>query len=147
MTKLKLNQNALRTMIKNATDSFPNECCGFLFGLDSVTRVVTDVQLISQDQRSEQGRGPELDHKDFAQAKEYAAKNGLEVLGVYRSKPTGSAVPAHRDLVSALPFLSYLFLSVQGCVVDAITSWQLDLEHEEFYEERLEINEAALVRA
>lgn len=147
MSSLKITQEVLRTMIKDATDTFPNECCGFFFGLDGGDRLATNVQPVFNKHPGDQKRRFAIDHQDYSAAEKYALENGLEILGVYHSHPLHPAVPSYTDLQSAVPFLSYVILSVNGTVVDAVTSWQLDLESEEFYEEELEIGDCTSVAA
>ena len=147
MTNLKLTQEALQRLTKSATTTFPSECCGFLFGVHGAERLVTEVQLVGSSEAEEPLNGFKLNEKDFQAATQYARANDLEILGLFQSRVGAVAIPSHLELYGAVPFLSYLFLSVQSKVVDAVTSWQLDLEHEEFYEEKVEISEDALVAA
>jgi len=147
MSSLKISENALRIMIKDATDTFPNECCGFFFGLSGEEPLVTDVQLVFNKHEGDQKRRFKIDPTDYQAAEQYATANGLDILGVYHSHPLHPAVPSDTDLQSAVPFLSYIILSVHGTVVDAVTSWQLDLDTGEFYEESLRICEGTTAAA
>lgn len=147
MTKLKISQQVLQAMTKDVTDSFQKECCGFLFGLDEGQSFVTDFQPLSYRFVENQSKHFKISDAGFQAAEKYAEANGLEILGTYRSRPFHPAVPSFADLQSALPFMSLVILSVGGTFVDAVTSWKLDLESEEFYEEEVEITADALVAA
>ena len=59
-------------------------------------------------------------------AERYALENNTTLLGVYHSHPNHPAKPSVHDLKQAVPFFSYIILSVSETAVEDLTSWQLD---------------------
>jgi proteasome lid subunit RPN8/RPN11 len=55
-------------------------------------------------------------------------------VGIYHSHPDHPAVPSEYDLKQAVPFFSYIILSVEKDEVKHITSWQLG-KNQRFEEE------------
>lgn len=50
----------------------------------------------------------------------------MSLLGVYHSHPSHPAIPSEHDLKQAMPWFSYIILSVEKDAVKNTTSWQLD---------------------
>jgi proteasome lid subunit RPN8/RPN11 len=71
------------------------------------------------------------------QAEQRALAEGVTLLGVYHSHPDHPAEPSEHDRKQAMPFFSYVILSIREGELAAWTSWQLDDQAEtaEFAEE------------
>jgi proteasome lid subunit RPN8/RPN11 len=136
--KLVLNKDLMDKMVAHALDSYPLECCGFVFGCDQLDgRIITEVHIVSNNQQGDQRRRFEIDPRDYLKAERYALEKEITLLGIYHSHPDHPAVPSKHDLKQAVPFFSYLILSTEEKQVKKITSWQL--YHEQFEEEEIEI--------
>ncbi len=61
----------------------------------------------------DQRRRFEISDLDYMKAERHAAKEGLTLLGVYHSHPLHPAIPSEHDHTVAMPFFSYLIVSVQ----------------------------------
>ena len=128
---LRWSHEVQRTMERNSTGAYPGEGCGFLLGLDGPDERRIHVALeIDNSAGEDQLRRFRMTPKDFLQAQRLAAKEGLEVLGIFHSHPDHRATPSTHDLNGALPHLSYVILAVDGSsdnpeVVET-RSWQLD---------------------
>ncbi len=59
-------------------------------------------------------------------AEKFALENDLHLLGIYHSHPNHPAIPSEHDRVAALPYFSYVILSVKPETIDHIRSWQLN---------------------
>lgn len=117
-------------MINHSLDTYPNECCGFIFGEDHIDgRKITEVHEATNNKEGDQRRRFEIDPLEYLKAERYALANDLTLVGIYHSHPDHPAVPSEHDLKQAVPFFSYIILSVGKDEVKHITSWQLDKNH------------------
>ena len=124
---LYIDPSALRAMTDHAEAAFPNECCGFFCGTEEGgVRAVTVSTEVTNSKEGDQRRRFAISDKDYLQAERFAAREGLTLLGVYHSHPLHPAIPSEHDLAVALPFFSYVIVSVQPEGTDHVRSWQLD---------------------
>ncbi len=133
---------ARKTMTNHAVFSFPDECVGFIFGVETgqkriVTRAIQTCNVKEGDKR----RRFQISPLSYMKAEKYALQHGLTLLGIYHSHPLHPAVPSEHDLKQAVPYFSYPIISVTADNIQAIRSWQLG-ESGEFAEEILEPFEA-----
>ena len=120
-----------------AQNTYNEECCGFLFGNDENEnrRILSALPV---DNKQEDGRRKFLiDPLDYMKAEEKAEKGGVKLLGVYHSHPDCDPIPSEHDLSQALPFFSYIIVSVFQGKVKELRSWQLN-ENNEFEEEQFD---------
>lgn len=137
--KLIIKQELIEQLQKHALETYPFECCGFVFGSDQKEgRFITEVQPVINSKAGDQRRRFEIDPRDYLQAERYALKQDLMLLGIYHSHPDHPAAPSEHDLKQAVPFFSYLILATKKNRVDNITSWQLN-QRGQFEEENIEI--------
>ena len=139
-TKLEITRDTLNKIHRHAEADYPNECCGFFFGIENENRQIQLVWEVENSKEGDQRRRFQVDPKDYQKAEKYADDHGLTLLGVYHSHPDHPAKPSEHDREVAMPWFSYIIISVQdGEVVDT-TSWQLNKERQ-FDEEKIEITE------
>jgi proteasome lid subunit RPN8/RPN11 len=128
-------QNVIRAEGEKA---YPNECCGVLLGAisDDDSRVVEDIIPIDNAREDEeQYHRFRIEPEDFLRAEKEAAARGREVLGFYHSHPDHPARPSGYDRDNAVPFYSYIIVSVEKAKASVLTSWRLSDNREEFFEE------------
>ncbi len=135
--KLLLKDEVTVYMQNHAEEIYPNECCGFFFGEDGEERVVSHVQRVTNAKEGDQRRRFRIDPQDYRKAEAYADENGLDFLGIYHSHPDHPAEPSEHDRKAAMPFFSYIIISVQDGKAADIRSWRLNNERR-FGEEPLE---------
>ena len=138
---LSLSFDVLDTMKANSVSAYPGEGCGFLLGSDGPTgRVIRQAIEVDNAAGEDQLRRFLMSPMDFLKAERIAAKEGLDILGIFHSHPDHRAIPSVHDLQGALPHLSYVILAVDGSghkpVVAEVRSWQLEA-HRIFSEEVL----------
>ena len=129
----------LQVIYEDATKTFPNECCGFLFGHESNNRVITFAKPVVNSKEGDQKRRFEISPFDYMKAETYAIENDLELLGIYHSHPNHPAIASVHDLAKALPFFSYVIVSVLDGEIDDVKSWKLLDEERKFEEEKVNI--------
>ena len=132
--KLTIHKEAIETMHRHAVSAFPNECCGFFYGHDNGERIVTLARPVENSKEGDQRRRFEISAFDYMQAEKFASENDITLLGIYHSHPNHPAKPSAHDLRQAVPFFSYVIVSVMNGKVADTTSWQLN-EEQKFVEE------------
>ncbi len=152
---LKLTQQQQEQMYRHAQRTYPEECCGILFGTfqGNGETMVTEVwetenaweaesqrfeavcSEASDDRLSKRNRFT-IEPVVLLKAQKYARTHNLKIVGIYHSHPDQSAIPSEFDRAIAWDTYSYLIMSVQnGTVVDCY-SWILD-EQQQFQTEEI----------
>lgn len=136
--RLNFEPAAWNVVRADAERAFPNECCGFLFGLeDAQGRHLIEALPVDNAQTGDQRRRFAITERDYLRAERHALASGLQLLGIYHSHPRHPAVPSIHDLRVALPYFSYLIVSVYPEGVHHARSWQLSDSGRFFEEEPL----------
>jgi proteasome lid subunit RPN8/RPN11 len=124
-------------MIEDALSTFPDECCGFLFGNETETeeeRITLQAMVVNNAKEGDKRRRFAITAKDYLNAERYAEENNLLLLGVYHSHPNHPAVPSEHDRLAAQPYFSYVILSIINNEYAGLRSWRLN-EEQQFEEE------------
>ena len=128
---------AIRDMVDDALSTFPNECCGFLFGNETEEeRIILQAMVVNNAKEGDKRRRFVITAKDYLKAERYADENNLLLLGVYHSHPNHPAVPSEHDRLAAQPYFSYVILSVINNEYAGLRSWRLN-EEQQFEEEEI----------
>lgn len=136
---LKLESEFIDRIREHARHSYPEECCGFLFGSsDGEVRHVRDLQELTNSSGGNRSRRYVIKPEQYRNAELWAEGKGLEVLGLYHSHPDHPSRPSQFDVDHALPWWSYVIISVEGGKPALISSWVLRDDRLEFGEEGIE---------
>lgn len=134
---LHIHKKAWNTIHEDALSTFPNECCGFLFGKEHAASRIVEVALKSYNTHIEnKTQRFEIEPIAYMKAEQFALENQLDFLGIYHSHPNHPAVPSEFDLRKALPYFSYLIIAVTKEAITHPLSWQLNAKHK-FFEEQV----------
>lgn len=133
---LVLNSNTAKDITAHAEAAYPDECCGFFFGEDGEERKITHARKVNNSKQGNKRRRFEISTEDYRQAEKYALQHELDLLGVYHSHPDHPAEPSEHDRSVALPYFSYIIVSVDDGEANEIRSWQLN-EKRQFEEENI----------
>lgn len=136
--QLTVSKQSLDIMRSHSMEEYPNECCGFLFGIDDNVRCILEAKPMVNSVTENQRRRFEISPRDYLAAEQYAAENTLTLIGVYHSHPDHPPIPSIHDFRQAVPFFSYIILSVVNEQVDSIRSWQINSDG--FFQEETIIN-------
>ena len=137
--KLQITQELVDKMNAHGVEVFPFECCGFIFGEDREEgRLVTEVLPANNAKQGDQRRRFEIDPLEYLKAERHALSTDTTLIGIYHSHPNHPAIPSEHDLKQAVPFFSYIILSVEPDGVKDLTSWQLGQE-KQFEKEEIQI--------
>jgi proteasome lid subunit RPN8/RPN11 len=115
-------------------ETYPNECCGALYGRDGV---VTTTYALPNTTEEGPRRRFLVRPQDYREAEKRASEQQTDLLGFYHSHPDHPARPSQYDLDHAWPFFSYIIVSVHGGVPKDMTSWRLRDDRSAFDEETL----------
>src|ERR1700674_169691 len=115
----------LTEMKSHALSIFPDECCGFLFGTDQPdkSRTISKIREVNNSKLGDKRRRFEITGKDYMMAEKFALESNLLLLGIYHSHPNHPAIPSEHDRVAALPYFSYVIISVMQGNIYHIRSW------------------------
>jgi len=121
-----------KIIVNDAVQAFPDECCGFVFGVEDENgrRFITQARVVNNSKEGDKRRRFEIAPPDYLQAEQYAEEQQLQLLGIYHSHPNHPAVPSEHDRVAAQPFFSYLIISINDKQPGPIRSWRLNEEHQ-----------------
>jgi proteasome lid subunit RPN8/RPN11 len=129
-----------RRIREEGARAYPNECCGFILGITREAGGRKAEALIPIDnarEAEEQYHRFTMEPEDFLKAEKEARGRNLEIIGFYHSHPDHPARPSDYDREQALPFYSYLIVSVKGGRAEALTAWELAADRAAFTEEEI----------
>ncbi|MGA0198587.1 MAG: M67 family metallopeptidase [Prochlorotrichaceae cyanobacterium] len=134
----------IQTMVEQAQQAYPQECCGLLLGQkrgdDRYCRKIWPTANawapdIAQDFRLElaaeslyhsQADRYWIDPQDLLTAQKWGREHGQIILGIYHSHPNHPAIPSERDRHWAWSSYAYLILSIQQDQLLDYRCWQLN---------------------
>ena len=137
MIRLNISDAARSQMIEDALRTFPDECCGFMFGSETgELRTISAITVVDNSKEGDKRRRFEIKPSDYLCAERYADENGLTLLGIYHSHPNHPSIPSEHDRVAAQPYFSYVIVSIYERQFRSLRSWQLN-EQSQFEEEEI----------
>ncbi len=137
-----LHQRQLDEIREHGMKTYPEECCGFLYGTEIANeRVIHEIVAIDNSRQDNKERRFLITPEDFLEAERRASDLNLNLIGFYHSHPDHPAIPSEFDREHALPFYSYVIISVRGRIPAEIRSYQLADDRESYIEEKLIIHQ------
>ena len=106
---LSLQAGVAEAIRAHGVETYPNECCGALIGRDGVVTHTLALPNVTDEGPRRRFR---VSDRDYLQCEKRARELGGELLGFYHSHPDHPARPSQYDLDHALPFFSYVIISV-----------------------------------
>lgn len=120
---------------RHGTETYPDECCGALYGRDAVVTATFALPNTTEE-------GPRrrflVRPEDYREAERRATELEADLLGFYHSHPDHPARPSQYDLDHAWPFFSYVIVSVLAGTPGDLTSWRLREDRSAFDQEDLD---------
>src|SRR5450755_2958734 len=125
---IRIESIPLAEMKAQAAHIFPDECCGFLFGIENKDgiRKISKIWVVNNAKPGDKRRRFEITGRDYMLAEQFALENNLVLLGIYHSHPNHPAIPSEQDRMAAQPYFSYIIISVINGRIDHIRSWRLN---------------------
>jgi len=121
-------------------NAYPNECCGILIGEvdgSGVKTVKYTEAIRNAREDGEQYHRFLITPEEMMQAERNARKRKQDVIGFYHSHPDHPAMPSDYDKEHALPFYSYIIVSVMQGKSKELTSWELTADRKKFESENI----------
>ena len=113
--------------------TYPEECCGILLGSGSgADSVVQDIFEIDNSQDENRRRRFFVTPEQYRKSEELADSRGLMLLGFYHTHPDHPAAPSDFDLNHALPWFTYVIMSVVQGEGGNVTAWVLREDRSQF---------------
>jgi proteasome lid subunit RPN8/RPN11 len=138
-----MTNDQLQLIKRHAESTYPEECCGFLIGVDAgdKNRVRTIHRVMSASNANQGSRRNRynIDPREHIRAEEEARGSNLELVGFYHSHPDASARPSKFDLDHAWAWYTYMVLSVQNRIPKDISAWVLSEDRSGFSQDDLKI--------
>ena len=124
--KITINRDLLRNAERHARATYPEECCGFLFGKrNNGSSEVILTERVNNLKAENRQRRYLITPEQFMEAEGTADRTGYELIGVYHSHPDHPAIPSQFDLDHALPGFLYLITSVRRKTETDSRWWEL----------------------
>jgi proteasome lid subunit RPN8/RPN11 len=134
-----INKNELQFILNHAKSTYPEECCGFLLGVDSGIRRINRVLPAKNANQNSRRNRYNIDPKELIRADEEARRLRLELIGIYHSHPDAPAQPSSFDLEHAWPWYIYVVLSVPKGEPRDVAAWCLTEDRSRFNRDDLKI--------
>ncbi len=137
---MRIRSEVLSEIRRHGETTYPEECCGFLFGrsVDGVNDVVAAYR--ADNQRAEnRERRYQITPQDYLAASKEAEAKDLEIVGFYHSHPDHPARPSETDLQEAtFPGFTYVIVSIRAGRSKELTAWSLAPDRSRFEDESIE---------
>jgi proteasome lid subunit RPN8/RPN11 len=137
---LVLAQAELKQLQRYVEGAYPYEGGGWLIGRvdDRGCKIVTEIQSIANQRAiADQHNRILITEQMYRAGESYADGKDLLLVGFFHSHPDHPAQPSEFDREHALPWWSYLIISVQqGQSVDVL-SWELRADRAQFVAEEI----------
>jgi len=135
---LALPRGILDEIRRHGEETYPHECCGFLFGTqeDGARRIV-EIRRQANERADSQNNRFLITPLQFRDAERAARARGLQMVGIYHSHPDSPARPSDYDRDHAWPWYSYLIVSVGTGVAGEHRAWELKEDRSGFVTQEL----------
>jgi len=131
----------LNNNIRSAGEAtYPNECCGIILGEikdDGTKNAKRTVEINNSSENEEQYHRFLITPEEMFKAERIARAEKLEIIGFYHSHPDHPSKPSGYDKDHALPFYSYIIVSVDKGKAQILTSWELTDDRTDFVQEEV----------
>jgi proteasome lid subunit RPN8/RPN11 len=137
---LRVPARIMAQMIEHVERQYPEEGAGVILGRDTEAARIVDRVLPAENtyQPGDRTRRYQISPQVLLSAERQAEEHGLEVLGIFHSHPDHPAEASEFDLQWALPWYSYLIISVERGRASRARAWRLASDRTVFEEEPLE---------
>ena len=128
-----MTTDQVQFIMNHARSAYPEECCGFLLGMDSDGRRIRRALSAPNTTRGSRGNRFNIDPMELVRAEEEARRSNLNLIGIYHSHPDSPAQPSKVDLDNAWPGYTYLVVSVQNGEPKDLAAWFLSEDRSAFH--------------
>ena len=136
---LVLPRAELEKIHRHATESWPEECCGFLVGKGPDPRSVLEARAAGNVHAPPREARYTIDPLAVLRLDRELRGGDLEHLGFYHSHPNYPPEPSAFDRERAWPGYSYLILTLTERAPTGMKSWRFDAGRKAFEEEPVSV--------
>ena len=134
-TMIRLSKKIVDKIEYHAEQTYPEECCGMMLGFnENGFHSIEEVIRIDNSQDENRRRRFFITPEQYRQAEQLAREWKMDLLGFYHSHPDHPAAPSAFDTDHALPWFTYIIVSVGQGKAAAMTAWLLNEERTQFNE-------------
>ena len=135
--RLFFNEAIAQGIRAHGAESYPNEACGAMLGVDGERREVRALfPLVNRRDDSPRNRFA-VTAEDVRAAERASVEQGLELVGWYHSHPDHPARPSEFDREHAWPWYSYVIVAVAEGKPREMYSWRLADDRSHYLPEEL----------
>ena len=128
--------------------TYPEECCGMMLGREiDGAPVVEETIPIDNSQGENRRRRFLVSPGQYLHAEQLAAERHLTLLGFYHSHPDHPAIPSAFDTTHALPWFTYVIVSVVSDEAKNMTAWLLSDDRTHFIERTIVLEPSPVQRS
>jgi proteasome lid subunit RPN8/RPN11 len=139
MSTLRISRTHLQAIRDHGRQSFDEEACGVMYGRwQDGRKEVLGLQPLENSRDGQRHRRFLITPGDYQRAEAEASAKGMELLGFYHSHPNHPAYPSEYDLAHALPFFSYVILSVWEGEPKELRAFVMEEDRTRFEEEEIQ---------
>jgi proteasome lid subunit RPN8/RPN11 len=136
---LVITKDQLQYIIDHAQSAYPEECCGFLLGINAEEKWVRRAVSVPNTHQQSRSNRYSIDPVEIVRADEAAQRANLDLLGVYHSHPDAPPQPSQIDREYAWPRYTYVIVSIENRVTKQVRAWQLIDDTSTFQSEDLRV--------
>ncbi len=140
-----LDRTQMTALQQHVEGTYPYEGGGLLIGWmdDQGRKIVKEIKPF-ENQRAIQDQHNRILITDqmYREGEAYADNQGLLLIGFFHSHPDHPARPSEFDREHALPWWSYVIVSVQQGKAADVLSWELSGDRSKFNEEEIALRNA-----
>ncbi len=130
---IRIGEDALQQIRDHGVRTYPEECCGVMLGREvDGNRTIDAVYPVDNVQEVNRKRRFLVSPAQYLEAERTAAERGMDLLGFYHSHPDHPAAPSQYDTEHALPWFTYVIVSVREGKADDLTAWALRENRDRF---------------
>ena len=131
---MKTSPDVLEAIKAHGRATYPEECCGFLFGYAAADgNHAVAVRRVENTRAENRARRYTIAPDAYRAADHAARQHGLDIVGFYHSHPDHPAQPSATDLDEAtFPGYTYMIVSVRQGVPAELTAWTLAPDRSRF---------------
>jgi proteasome lid subunit RPN8/RPN11 len=137
-----VHEAMLKKMQEHARQTYPEECCGLILGTEyeDGAREIVDILEITNARVDNRARRFLVTPDDYRYAEQQARNQHLSLLGWYHSHPDHPAQPSAFDREHAMPWFSYVIVSVMHGKAETVRSWRLSDDRLSYNEETVSLH-------
>ena len=136
---IRISESHIEDIRDHGRESYQDEACGVIYGqCRDGDKEVQALAPLANSRDGQRHRRFLITPNDYRRAESEASARGMEILGFYHSHPNHVAYPSTYDLEHALPFFSYLIVSVWNGEPKDVRSFVMSEDRDVFTEEEIQ---------